>query len=208
MSALSPASFDAVFTNATLHWCKNAAPRQDGVPQGGLQGAIASAARALKPGGRFVGEMGGFMNIVGLRTAIHEVLRKRGIDPIPLDPWNFPSPEEFEQVRCTSLIGYHNLRLSKYLLSSSFRPISVTLHPRFTPLNPSSGENGLLAWLRLFARPHFFKTLDDETSEAVMREVVEMCRVDCCTKFNGRDGVKKEIWALMYVRLRFVAVKN
>lgn len=46
--------FDAVFSNATLHWCKRS-PR----------GAIQSAKRVLKEGGRFVGEMGGFMNCVG-----------------------------------------------------------------------------------------------------------------------------------------------
>ena len=46
--------YDAVFTNATLHWCKRD-------PRGVLQ----SAKRVLKPGGRFVGEMGGFMNCIG-----------------------------------------------------------------------------------------------------------------------------------------------
>jgi len=47
-------SFDAVFSNAALHWCK-----QD--PRGVLDGAK----RLLKDGGRFVCEMGGFMNCIG-----------------------------------------------------------------------------------------------------------------------------------------------
>lgn len=47
--------FDAVFSNATLHWCK-----QD--PLGVLKGAR----KVLKPGGRLVAEMGGFMNCIGV----------------------------------------------------------------------------------------------------------------------------------------------
>lgn len=47
--------FDAVFANAALHWCK-----RDPV------GVIKSVAGVLKPGGRFVGEMGGYMNCVGM----------------------------------------------------------------------------------------------------------------------------------------------
>lgn len=46
--------FDAVFTNAALHWCKR-----------DPKGVLESAKAVLKPGGRFVGEMGGFMNCVG-----------------------------------------------------------------------------------------------------------------------------------------------
>ena len=46
--------FDAVFTNAALHWCKR-----------DPAGALESAKRVLKPGGRIAGEMGGFMNCIG-----------------------------------------------------------------------------------------------------------------------------------------------
>ena len=48
------ADFDAVFSNAALHWCKSN-PR----------GVLESAKKILKPGGRFVVEMGGFMNCIG-----------------------------------------------------------------------------------------------------------------------------------------------
>lgn len=47
--------FDAVFTNAALHWCKS-----------NPAGVLESVKKVLKKGGRFTGEMGGFMNIVGL----------------------------------------------------------------------------------------------------------------------------------------------
>lgn len=46
--------FDAVFSNATLHWCKKD-------PEGVMRGVR----RVLRPGGRFVAEMGGFMNCIG-----------------------------------------------------------------------------------------------------------------------------------------------
>src|SRR5262249_52670220 len=46
--------FDAVFSNAVLHWIQN----QDGV--------LAGVSRALVPGGRFVAEFGGFTDLCGV----------------------------------------------------------------------------------------------------------------------------------------------
>jgi SAM-dependent methyltransferase len=51
---LIPGSFDAVFSNAALHWCKKSP-----------SSVVQNAWNILKPGGRFVAEMGGFTNIVG-----------------------------------------------------------------------------------------------------------------------------------------------
>jgi ubiquinone/menaquinone biosynthesis C-methylase UbiE len=61
-SSVLEKSFDAVFSNAVLHWCKQN-------PQGVLDGAK----RLLKVGGRFVCEMGGFMNCIGKICAIQWV---------------------------------------------------------------------------------------------------------------------------------------
>ena len=47
-------TYDAVFTNAALHWCKR-----------DPSAVIRNAYTLLRPGGRFTGEMGGFGNIVG-----------------------------------------------------------------------------------------------------------------------------------------------
>ena len=66
--------FDAVFTNAALHWMK----QPDKVIEG--------VARALKPGGRFIGEFGGKGNVETIRAALHSALRKRSIDPWRVDP--------------------------------------------------------------------------------------------------------------------------
>lgn len=71
---------DAVFSNAVLHWVKNAA------------GAAASIARVLKPGGRFVAEFGGHGNIQPVVDAIHEVL-----GPVET-PWYYPSIGEYATV--------------------------------------------------------------------------------------------------------------
>jgi trans-aconitate methyltransferase len=80
------AIFDAVFSNAALHWMKQ--------PERVVEGV----AHALKPGGRFVGEFGGKGNVETIRTALHAALRKRNIDPWTVDPWYYASPEEYTQL--------------------------------------------------------------------------------------------------------------
>lgn len=89
-------SFDAVFTNATLHWCKRD-------PAGVLRGvkrALKKSRKETTHGGlpRFVGEFGGFLNVTGVRSHLHLVLKERGIDPVPLDPWYFPKDTEYREV--------------------------------------------------------------------------------------------------------------
>lgn len=76
--------FDAVFSNAALHWMKR---DPDAV--------IAGVARALKPGGRFVAEFGGAGNVATIRDALHAELTARGVDPATRDPWYFPTAEAY-----------------------------------------------------------------------------------------------------------------
>jgi trans-aconitate 2-methyltransferase len=71
---------DAVFSNAVLHWVKNAA------------GAAECIARALKPGGRFVAEFGGRGNNQSILDAIRELL-----GPVET-PWYYPSIGEYASV--------------------------------------------------------------------------------------------------------------
>ena len=61
--------FDAVFSNAALHWMR--APAL----------VIAGVARALKPRGRFVGELGGHGNVAAIATAMRAVGASRGWRP-------------------------------------------------------------------------------------------------------------------------------
>lgn len=76
------AEFDAVFSNAALHWMTD----PDAV--------IAGVHRALKPGGRFVAEQGGMGNVAAIRTALISVLARRGVATDLKDIWYFPSVAE------------------------------------------------------------------------------------------------------------------
>src|SRR5271157_4034937 len=75
--------FDAVFSNAALHWMR----RPDDV--------IAGVWRSLKAGGRFVGEFGGHGCVAKIRTALVEALNRRGIDGEGASPWYFPTVEKY-----------------------------------------------------------------------------------------------------------------
>ena len=98
--------FDAVFSNAALHWMKD----QDAV----LDGLF----RALKPGGRLVAECGGEGNVATVRAALHAALARRGIDAAAADPWYFPSA------------GAYRARLERH----GFAVRSIQLFARPTPL--------------------------------------------------------------------------
>jgi SAM-dependent methyltransferase len=75
--------FDAVFSNAVLHWVKD----QDAM--------LAGVHRALKRGGRFVAEMGGHGNIAAICTALRAALLRRGIDGEVRNPWYYPTGEDY-----------------------------------------------------------------------------------------------------------------
>jgi trans-aconitate methyltransferase len=98
--------FDAVFSNAVLHWIKRADPM------------ISSVYRALKPGGRFVAECGGHGCINKIRTALVQALDRRGIDGEAHVPWYYPTPDEYAA------------RLER----AGFCVDSIVLIPRPTPL--------------------------------------------------------------------------
>ncbi len=75
--------FDAVFSNAALHWIDDA--DQDAV--------LSGVAAALQPGGRFVAEMGGVGNVQKVIGAARAQLAERGYQTD--DPWYFPSIGEY-----------------------------------------------------------------------------------------------------------------
>ena len=77
------AEFDAVFSNAALHWM----PRATDV--------ICGVERALVPGGRFVAEFGGAGCVQTVVKAVAEILGEWGIDPAPYLSWFFPSPGRY-----------------------------------------------------------------------------------------------------------------
>lgn len=157
--------FDAVFSNAALHWMK----RPDEV--------IAQVWQVLKPGGRFVGEMGGAGNVGQIKAALYQALERRSIDPEPLNPWYFPSPAEYRQ------------RLEK----AGFDVTSIALIPRPTPL-----PGDITGWLETFAES-FTSALPPAERLSLVEEVRETLRPNLCDA-NGN-------WTADYVRLRFAAKK-
>ena len=96
--------FDAVFSNAALHWMPRPGAVLDGVR------------RALVPGGRFVGEFGGAGNVAAIVAALDAALAERG-RKVPC-PWFFPTTEVYGEL----------------LATHGFEPESVELFPRPTPL--------------------------------------------------------------------------
>ena len=76
-------AFDAVLSNATLHWVAD------------LPATLSGVQRSLLPGGRFVAECGGEGNVSAIRAALWSVLARRGIDAEALDPWHFRSAEAY-----------------------------------------------------------------------------------------------------------------
>src|SRR4051812_7200530 len=98
--------FDAVFSNAVLHW----------IPDAGA--VIRSVHRALKPGGRFVAEFGGAGCVQTVRLALIDAANRRGLDGAALDPWFFPTE-----------VAYRAL-----LEAQGFTVRSMALFPRPTPL--------------------------------------------------------------------------
>lgn len=98
--------FDAVFSNAVLHWIRQ--------PDAMIRGVY----RALRPGGRFVAECGGAGCVDTVRRALVEALGRRGIDGEARVPWYFPTPEDYRA------------RLER----GGFRVDRIALFPRPTPL--------------------------------------------------------------------------
>ena len=98
--------FDAVFSNAALHWMSNPAK------------GIAGVRRALKPHGRFVAEFGGRGCVAKIRKALIEALNRRRINGEAASPWYFPTVEEYSQ----------------QLMRGGFVVSCIALIPRPTPL--------------------------------------------------------------------------
>ncbi len=161
------AEFDAVFSNAALHWVRN----QEAM----LEGAY----RALKPGGRFVAEMGGHGNIAAIRVALAGVLRQWGLDAYVMDNNFFPSDTQY--------------RAS--LESAGFIVEEIALIPRPTKL-PESGMRG---WLETFRRG-LLEQLPAERREQAIEETVALLKPALYTEEGG--------WMADYVRLRFHARKT
>jgi SAM-dependent methyltransferase len=159
------ATFDAVFSNAALHWVRD------------HESMLAQVHRVLKPGGRFVAEMGGQGNIAAIRVALMAVLERHGYGDREDGVNYYPTAESY-----TERLRQHGFRVEQ-----------MAIIPRPTKL----AESGMEGWLRTFRRG-VLNGLPQDLREAVVKETSELLAPAL------RDEAGN--WVADYVRLRFVAI--
>lgn len=159
--------FDAVFTNAALHWMSQPGRVAEGV------------FRALRPGGRYVGELGGRGNIAAIRTAVRAVLLRRGYAPPARERQWYPDPDEFRAVHESAGLVVERADLL-------YRPTRL--------------PTGMAAWLSTF-RMGAIQDAGVAPTELpdVISEIVDLLR-----PILSDEDFK---WTADYVRLRFAARK-
>lgn len=158
--------FDAVFSNAALHWVPDAEP------------AAAAMARALRPKGRFVAELGGRGNVQSLLDAAFRALESLGVrNAEKLNPWYFPSIAEYAAV------------LERNGLEATY----AVLFDRLTPLE--GGAQGLANWCAMFGAS-LTAALDERQRQEFLRRVEEHA---AARLFRGGT------WMADYRRLRILA---
>jgi trans-aconitate methyltransferase len=161
--------FDAVFSNAVLHWVHKA------------DQAIKCVYDSLKPGGRFVAEMGGKGNNARVMAAMRQVLEKHGhADLAEKKMWYFPSLADY----------------TARLENAGFRVTFATHFDRPTLLK--DGRTGVAKWLNMFG-PTYFEGIEQTEKEQILTEITDIVEPN-----YNKDGD----WYIDYVRLRFVAVKE
>lgn len=160
--------FDAVFSNAALHWARPA------------DAAAQAMARALKPRGRLVVELGGHGNIEVLVQGSYAALRRLGVvDPERYNPWYFPTVGEYATL----------------LERSGLAVVHAALFDRETPLG--GGAEGLETWFRMFG-VRLSEALRPEKFGQFLRLVEEFA-----ASRLWREGQ----WVADYRRLRIIAIK-
>ena len=141
--------FDAVFSNAALHWMLE--PDE----------VIKGVAKALKPGGRFVGEFGGFGNVAAILSTMNAVGSMMGGDASLAFPWFFPTTDQYAKM-------LNDAGFKVKLIRSFYRP---------TPL-----PTEIRGWLETMRAP-FFEQFGSENETAYSR-VIDALRPSLCDE-NG-----------------------
>ena len=134
--------FDAAFSNATLHWIDD----QDAV--------LSSIANVLRPGARFVAELGGDGNVASVVKAVTAELNQRGYEAQV--PWYFPT------------LGAYTAQLEDHC----FEPRYAVLFDRPTKLDENGG---LREWLAMFG-DSLLAPLPPTEHDAVVDAVKERLR--------------------------------
>jgi trans-aconitate methyltransferase len=138
--------FDAVFSNATLHWVPEAAE------------ALRSIRQALRPGGRFVAEFGGKRNIRTMVEAFDRALEELGTGISgEMRPWYYPSVSEYATLAETN----------------GFEVRFITLFDRPTEL--ADGAAGLANWIKMFCTA-YLETVGPSRQDEFIRRVEDLLR--------------------------------
>lgn len=131
--------FDAVFSNATLHWVKP--PIQ----------ALRCIHKSLKEGGRFIAEFGGKGNVQTITDEIIHQIKAAGYESDIEDfPWFYPSIGEYASL----------------MEEAGFRVIYAQHFDRPTPLE---GANGLRNWIQMFGNQLFINVPDSAKEEIISK---------------------------------------
>lgn len=127
--------FDAVFSNAALHWMAD------------LDAVAAGVERALRPGGRFVGEMGGAGNVASVVAALDAALAGKGLQARPR--WTFPEPAAL-----SATLNRHGLEV---------QAMDLFARPTLLP-------GDIAGWLETFAG-HYLAAIPGPDRESFLAEV-------------------------------------
>ncbi|HEX9514219.1 MAG TPA: methyltransferase domain-containing protein [Puia sp.] len=138
--------FDAIFSNAALHWVLD------------KDSAIDCISRNLRPGGRLVLEMGGKGNVEEIVLATRKVLTRHGhFKNAATQVWYFPSLGEY-----TTLLEKRGFRINY-----------ASHYDRPTELQDT--DNGIRDWIRMFGNA-FFKDLPATAIDPILDEIQESVR--------------------------------
>jgi trans-aconitate methyltransferase len=141
--------FDAVFSNAALHWMRPP------------KAVLAGVRRALKPRSRIVGEMGGHNNTAAIVVALSAVLGRRGLDAHQLSPWYFPSAAAYRKKLEDAGFSVEEIRIvpRPTALPTSIEPWRDTFAQSFLGALPELDRSSARAEVADLLRP----VLMDET---------------------------------------------
>lgn len=174
-------SWDKVFSNAAMHWIlRNPDTRRS---------YFSNAYKALRPGGKFVFEMGGNGNVAEVQAAATAALLHTGVSlekARDANPWFFPSTDHVST-----------------LLSDAGFDVEVCEHEyRSTKLTADTDDKsgGLEGWVTLMCA-QFIEVVSEDHREAVTKEICDIIE-PIITRHE--DGSK---W-MGYCRLRAVARKK
>ncbi|WP_035899270.1 class I SAM-dependent methyltransferase [Leeuwenhoekiella sp. MAR_2009_132] len=145
-SFIDTVQYDAIFSNATLHWILNP------------EAAISAMYSNLKPGGRLLLEMGGKGNVAIIIDTLQDVLEENGyVKQSKTVNWYFPK------------LGTYSYFLEK----NGFKVTFAHLYDRPTQLNDP--ETGIIDWLTMFAGKYFADITENEVTD-IRRTVQDRVR--------------------------------